>query len=97
MLRHLTFTVLFILSAAAARAALALPQEPDASAAPDASSDGSNDGEAEAAEAAPAPRLTTEGDWGQWERLGPNVLSPMAAGSPIQSAETTAPASFDCA
>jgi dipeptidyl aminopeptidase/acylaminoacyl peptidase len=75
MLRPLWLTLLFALSLTAARPAETRPQEPEAPAAADGSS--TDTGAAvETAEAPPAPRLTTEADWGQWERLGADVLSP---------------------
>ncbi len=75
MLRPLWLTLLFALSLTAARPAEARPQEPEAPAAADGSS--ADTGAAvETAEAPAAPRLTTEADWGQWERLGADVLSP---------------------
>lgn len=76
MLRSLSLTVLFLLSVASAREALALPQEPAASTTLDAPSVDSDGDEAVAAEPAPGPRLTTEADWGEWERLGTDILSP---------------------
>ena len=76
MLRSLSLTVLFLLSVASAREALALPHEPAASTTLDAPSVDSDGDEAVAAEPAPGPRLTTEADWGEWERLGTDILSP---------------------
>ena len=75
MLRSLCITLSLALSVAAARVAHALPQDPEPTPAAEAPS--ADAGVEEAATDAPSePRLTTEADWGQWERLGADVLSP---------------------
>ncbi len=74
MLRSLDLTLLLALSFAAAPAARALPQGSSPTPAVEEPSTGAD--EEEAVEHPPAPRLTTEADWGQWERLGTDVLSP---------------------
>ena len=75
MLRSLCLTLSLALSVAAARDAHALPQDSEPTPAAEAPSAGA-DAEEEAQDAPSEPRMTTEADWGQWERLGAGVLSP---------------------